>query len=52
MLFLDPQNGAVQRRVAVADPYQVGFSPDGKFLVVNGLARKQVDIYDPGDDGP
>ena len=25
----------------------VAFSPDGKFLVVNGLARNQVDIYDP-----
>jgi DNA-binding beta-propeller fold protein YncE len=47
MLFLDPTSGAVQRRVAVADPYQLGFSPDGKFLVVNGLARNQVDVYDP-----
>jgi YVTN family beta-propeller protein len=46
MLFLDPATGEVQRRVAVADPYQLGFSPDGKFLVVNGLARNQVDIYD------
>jgi YVTN family beta-propeller protein len=30
----------------VADPYQLGFSPNGKFLVVNGLARNQVDVYD------
>ena len=46
MMFLDPNTGAVQKRMAVADPYQLGFSPDGKWLTVNGLARNQVDIYD------
>ena len=46
MLLLDPATGAVQRRVPCADPYQLGFSPDGKLLVVNGLARNQVDFYD------
>ncbi len=46
MLFLDPNTGAVQKRMPVADPYQLGFSPNGKFLVVNGLARNQVDVYD------
>jgi DNA-binding beta-propeller fold protein YncE len=46
MLFLDPETGAVQKRLPVADPYQLQFSPNGKFLVVNGLARNQVDVYD------
>jgi DNA-binding beta-propeller fold protein YncE len=46
VLFLDPATGAMQKRLPVADPYQLGFSPDGKLLVVNGLARNQVDIYD------
>jgi YVTN family beta-propeller protein len=46
MFFLDPDTGAVKRRLPVADPYQLGFSPNGKFLVVNGLARNQVDVYD------
>jgi DNA-binding beta-propeller fold protein YncE len=46
MMFLDPNTGAVQKRMPVADPYQLGFSPDGKFLTVNGLARNQVDVYD------
>jgi YVTN family beta-propeller protein len=46
MLFLDPNTGAVQRRLSVADPYQLGFSPDGKYLTVNGLLRNQVDVYD------
>ncbi|HEX5328452.1 MAG TPA: YncE family protein, partial [Acetobacteraceae bacterium] len=45
LLFLDPATGALQLRLAVADPYQLGFSPDGKVLVVNGLARNQVDVY-------
>lgn len=46
MLFLDPNTGAVQKRMPVADPYQLWFSPDGKLLTVNGLARNQVDVYD------
>ena len=46
MMFLDPDTGEVQKRMPVADPYQLGFSPDGKFLTVNGLARNQVDVYD------
>jgi len=49
LLFLDPETGALQRRVVVADPYQLGFSPDGRFLVVNGLARNQIDVYSSGD---
>jgi len=44
--FLDPRSGAVQRQMTISDPYQLQFSPDGKWLVVNGLARNQVDIYD------
>ncbi len=48
MLFLDPNTGAVEKRMPVSDPYQFGFSPDGKWLVVNGLLRNQIDIYDAG----
>lgn len=46
IFLLDPNTGAVQRRLPIADPYQLGFSPNGKWLVVNGLARNQVDVYD------
>lgn len=46
LLLLDPDTGAMQRRIVAPDPYQLAFSPDGKFLVVNGLARNQVDVYD------
>ena len=30
MLFLDPATFEVRRRMTVADPYQLGFSPDGQ----------------------
>lgn len=46
MLFLDPTTGEIKRRMALADPYQLGFSPNGKWLVVTGLGRNQVDVYD------
>jgi DNA-binding beta-propeller fold protein YncE len=45
-MFLDPNTGAVQQRLPLADPYQFAFSPDGKLLTVNGLLRNQVDVYD------
>jgi YVTN family beta-propeller protein len=46
MFFLDPKTGEVLNSAPVADPYQFQFSPDQKYLVVNGLARDQIDIYD------
>ena len=49
LIFLDPDTGAMQRRIAVSDPYQLFYSPDGRFLTVAGLARNQVDIYDASD---
>lgn len=48
LLVLDAATFAVRRWVPVSDPYQLGFSPNGKFLVVNSLNRAQVDIYEPG----
>ncbi|MBV8522880.1 MAG: YncE family protein, partial [Acetobacteraceae bacterium] len=38
LLLLDPATGAVRKQVPVSDPYNLGFSPDGKWLTVNGLA--------------
>ncbi len=48
MLVLDPATFAIRRRMTMADPYQMGFSPDGTKLVVTGLARAQVDVYEAG----
>ena len=46
LFFLDPGTGAIQRQLAVSDPYQLTFSPNGKWLTVAGLARDQIDIYE------
>jgi YVTN family beta-propeller protein len=46
LFFLDPRTGAVQKHITVSDPYQIVFSPDGRYLTVAGLARAQIDIYD------
>jgi YVTN family beta-propeller protein len=48
LFVLDPATFAVRRQIPLSDPYQLGFSPDGRFLVVNGLSRAQVDVYEPG----
>jgi DNA-binding beta-propeller fold protein YncE len=47
MLFdLDPMTFLERGRLPVSDPYQFGFSPNGRYLTVNGLGRNQVDVYD------
>jgi YVTN family beta-propeller protein len=46
LFFLNPIDGALQRRLTVSDPYQLQFSPDGRFLTIAGLGRNQIDIYD------
>ena len=46
LFSLDPTTGETQRTLTMADPYQLTFSPDTKWLTVAGLARNQIDIYD------
>ncbi len=48
LFFLDPATGAVQRQAVISDPYQLQYSPDGRYLTIAGLARAQIDIYDAG----
>lgn len=43
--FVDPNTGEVRKRERVANPYHLDFTPDGKMLVVTGLRRDQVDLY-------
>ncbi|MES2105598.1 MAG: cytochrome D1 domain-containing protein [Pseudomonadota bacterium] len=46
LVFLDPKSGQIQRRVRdIADPYQIGFSPDQKWFVSNSLRLDRVDMY-------
>jgi len=45
--LLDPVTGEVRKRVRnIADPYQIGFSPDRKWFVANALRLDRVDIYE------
>ncbi|WP_426957943.1 YncE family protein [Muricoccus radiodurans] len=46
IIFVDPSTGEVRKRERVANPYNLEFSPNGKMLVVTGLRRDQVDLYD------
>lgn len=48
LFVLDPSSFEVRGQIPLSDPYQLGFSPDGKYLVVNSLSRAQVSIYEPG----
>lgn len=46
LLFLDPKSGVIQKKVTnIVDPYQIGFSPDKKWLVSTALRLDHVDIY-------
>ena len=46
LAFIDPNSATVTHRIAASDPYQIGFSPDGKWFVVNSLRLDRIDIYD------
>lgn len=43
----DPVTGTPKGHVQIADPYQLAYSPDNKYLVVNALRLNHVDVYDP-----
>ncbi len=45
LVVVDRKTGAVTRRIAAMDPYQLGFSPDGKYFVTTALRQDFVDIY-------
>ena len=50
LYFLDPKTGKIQSLVKdIADPYQIGFSPNQKWFISNGLRLDRIDIY--GFDG-
>ncbi len=46
LMFVDPKTGAMQKHLEnIEDPYQLGFSPDGKWFVTTGLRLDRLDIY-------
>jgi DNA-binding beta-propeller fold protein YncE len=46
LFAFDPHTGAPRGHVKIADPYQLGYSPDQKYLLVNALRLDFVDVYD------
>lgn len=44
--MFDPLTGAPLGHRPIADPYQIGYTPDNKYLVVNALRLDFVDVYD------
>ena len=47
LLEVNRKTGDITRRIPMMDPYQLGFSPDGKYFVTTALRQDFVDIY-PG----
>jgi YVTN family beta-propeller protein len=44
---VDPRTGKVGKAIAVDDPYNMYFSPDGKSAIVVAEAKKRLDFRDP-----
>ncbi len=42
----DPVTAAPKGHFKIADPYQLAYTPDQKYLVVNALRLDHVDVYD------
>lgn len=50
--FLDPVSGEIRRRVRnIADPYQLGFSPDRQWFVTAALRLNRIDVYAVDGEG-
>lgn len=45
LVFIDRTSGAIVKRIELSDPYQIGFSPDGKWFVSNSLRLDRIDIF-------
>lgn len=46
LVLVDRTSGAETKRIEASDPYQIGFSPDGKWFVAASLRLDRIDIYD------
>jgi YVTN family beta-propeller protein len=47
LLTFDPRTGRPGRRIRVADPYNLYFTPDGRHAIVVAEALRRLDFYDP-----
>ena len=46
---IDPRTGQEGKSVTVSDPYNMYFTPDGKFAMVIAEAQRRIDFRDPHD---
>src|ERR1700742_994426 len=46
LVLIDRATGVEKQRITASDPYQIGFSPDGKYFVTASLRLDHIDIYD------
>lgn len=49
LLPIDPRTGKPGAPLPVRDPYNMYFTPDGRYAVVVAEADKSLDLYDPRD---
>ncbi|MGF6837849.1 DNA-binding beta-propeller fold protein YncE [Paraburkholderia youngii] len=49
LFIVDPRTGTSLGHKKIADPYQLGFTPDRRYLVINALRINYVDIYRADD---
>jgi YVTN family beta-propeller protein len=47
LLVIDPRTGEPGRTIHVTDPYNLYFTPDGKFAIVVAERLRRLDFYDP-----
>jgi len=46
LVLIDRATGVEKQRITASDPYQLGFSPDRKWLVAASIRLDRIDIYD------
>jgi YVTN family beta-propeller protein len=46
LVMVDRLTGTETKRIEASDPYQIGFSPDGKWFVAASIRLDRIDIYD------
>jgi YVTN family beta-propeller protein len=46
LVLIDRTTGVESQRIEASDPYQIGFSPDGKWFVAASIRLDRIDIYD------
>jgi DNA-binding beta-propeller fold protein YncE len=49
LFIVDPLTGVGLGHKTVSDPYQLGYTPDQKYLVINALRLDYVDVYRAAD---